>query len=128
METSTNTSAGPANLLLRLYPKEGSPKANGQMTAQGRFDLSRPCWLNSELSGGFAAARAADALVNFRYLKTEATRSAMDRNGSEKLRARIPIIARSKIGRSWRRWRRNPASLTMPPADTVLICQGSIGV
>src|SRR5271166_1338988 len=43
-----------------------------------------------------------DALVNSRYLNAEATLSARDQNGSEELRARRPIIARSITGRSAR--------------------------
>ena len=69
-----------------------------------------------------------DALVNSRYLKAEATRPAMDRNGSDELRARRPKIARSIMGRSSARWRRNPASLSMPTSDTTFICPGSIAV
>ena len=54
-----------------------------------------------------------------RYLNQRRRRAAMGRNGSEKLRARGPIIACSNIGSSFYRWRRNPASMTTPPADTL---------
>ena len=42
-------------------------------------------------------------------------------------RARGPIVACSNIGSSLCRWRRNPASMTTPPADTLHLA-GSIAV